>query len=61
MIKASDTNNMVGTDAFNTLVAWMRATRDVLAGWFARRARVAERKKERRRETDQRLRRENRS
>jgi hypothetical protein len=51
---------MVGTDALNTLVAWMRGITDVLARWFARGARVAAKKKEQRRETDQRLRRESR-
>jgi hypothetical protein len=59
-ISASDTNKMVGTDALNTLVCWMRGIRDEFARWIASRARVAEKKKEQRRETDQRLRREDR-
>jgi hypothetical protein len=49
---------MVATDALNTLVGWIRAIRNVLAGWFARDTRAAARKKEQRRETDQRLRRD---
>jgi hypothetical protein len=51
---------MVGSDALNTLVGWMRGIRDVLARWVASGARLAAKNKEQRRETDQRLRRDDR-
>ena len=51
-------NKMLGADALNTLVAWVRRVRDLVANWFARGTRAAERKKTQRRDTDQRLRRE---
>jgi hypothetical protein len=53
----SDHNKILAAHAWHALVAWMLAIRDVLAAWLARGTRKAERKKARRRDTDQRLRR----
>jgi len=46
--------------ALKALFAWLRSARDLLARWLARGAQAATRKKKQRRETDQRLRREDR-
>jgi hypothetical protein len=53
-----DSKKMLGGNVLPTLAVWMRRIRDRVADWLARSTRKAERKKTQRRDTDQRLRRE---